>query len=581
VATKERESNVQDVKQAKKVSGTGKELLFLEELQDLVRAVKEGNLDVRVDRSKFQGVWLQIVDGVNSVVDSVAKPLEETKRVLNRMAVNDYQDKIEGEYSGTFKQMAEAVNETRDQLLELTEVANHVAAGDLKDLERLRAIGNGAGKRSANDRLIPAFIGMMETLQLLVDDTGMMAQAAADGRLDTRADVSKHSGVFRVIMEGINETLDHVIGPVLETMEVLTKFANNDLTARVEGVYKGDHAKITNALNAALTNLNEVLTEVVSAVGQIDSAGGQVSSGAQLVSEAATEQASAIEEISSSVEELQAMLKKSAENANEAQVLTEKSLSNANEGQRTMEKMNEAMDEIKKASDETAKIVKTIDEVAFQTNLLALNAAVEAARAGEAGRGFAVVAEEVRNLALRSAEAAKNTASMIENSVKRADDGVKVAELVTKALQEIAEGAKKANELVREINAASQEQSKGIDQISVATEQLNKATQQNASAAEESASAAEELSSQATRLQEMVGRFKLLRDTKKAEYEDIARILANIDPSVLQQMVSNAKANSGGTRSKDSRVVGEKGRKAGKQGTRRIPLDEDKDFKEF
>ncbi len=210
------------------------------------------------------------------------------------------------------------------------------------------------------------------------------------------------------------------------------------------------------------------------------------------------------------------MTKQNSENADQAKGLSQTAREAADRGTSAMQQMTSTIDEIKKSSDETSKIVGTIDEIAFQTNLLALNAAVEAARAGDAGKGFAVVAEEVRNLAQRSAEAAKTTADMIEESVKNSEAGVKVTEEVGGILNEIADGSRKVNDLVAEIAAAGVEQAQGIEQVNTAVGQLDKVTQQNAGNAEESASAAEELNGQALELTAMVSNFSLTDSGKQA-----------------------------------------------------------------
>ncbi len=282
---------------------------------------------------------------------------------------------------------------------------------------------------------------------------------------------------------------------------------------------------VANPIKLAIENL-------ANSAEQLSLASGQVSQSSQQMADGASEQASALEDVSSSLEEMASMTKKNAENTAEANGIAKENAKMAREAselagqmheaaensRQTMERMVEAIGRIKASSDETAKIVKTIDEIAFQTNLLALNAAVEAARAGEAGKGFAVVAEEVRNLAQRSAQAARNTATLIEESQQNAENGVRVSEEVgailmkivegvanvSRLIARVAEGSEKQVALMEEVAVASEEQSKGIEQISEAVTQMDRVTQSNAASAEESASAAEELNSMAVTLQKEV-----------------------------------------------------------------------------
>jgi methyl-accepting chemotaxis protein len=237
---------------------------------------------------------------------------------------------------------------------------------------------------------------------------------------------------------------------------------------------------------------------------QTASAAGQVSGASQTLAEGASEQAASLEETSASLEEMASMTRRNAENAQSAKDLATQTRAAADAGAVDMQEMNEAMGAIKSSSDNIAKIIKTIDEIAFQTNILALNAAVEAARAGEAGMGFAVVADEVRNLAQRSADAAKETAAKIEDSIQKSGVGVELSAKVASRLEEIVTKARQVDELVAEIATASREQSQGIEQVNTAVTQMDKVTQGNAASAEESASASEELSAQAQTLKEAV-----------------------------------------------------------------------------
>jgi len=317
-------------------------------------------------------------------------------------------------------------------------------------------------------------IGVMaKTMDSFADDmqnviVGTMKKISV-GDLSTRIDSKDSSDEIAAALKGTIDSLQSLIsddgGMVLEAV------ANKDLTLRLTGDYKGDYAKMKNNINTVVDNL--------------DVANSQILGSAQSLAEGSNEQAASLEEVSASLEEIASMTKQNADNSNQAKILAGEARNAANEGDSSMKKMAAAIQEIKQSSDNTAKIIKSIDDIAFQTNLLALNAAVEAARAGEAGKGFAVVAEEVRNLAMRSAEAAKNTANMIEESVKNADGGVKITEEVAKSLNQIVDRIVKVGDFITEIATASNEQAQGVEQVNVAVAQISTATQNFSKEAEE------------------------------------------------------------------------------------------------
>jgi signal transduction histidine kinase len=296
---------------------------------------------------------------------------------------------------------------------------------------------------------------------------------------------------------------------------------------------------ISTGLSKKLTN---IINDLVMGSEQVSSSSSQVSDASQALAEGATEQAASLEETSSSLEEMSSMTKQNADNAQQANVLATDARKAANNGTEAMGRMTTAIKDIQKSSDETAKIIKVIDEIAFQTNLLALNAAVEAARAGEAGKGFAVVAAEVRNLAIRSADAAKNTTNMIQESVKNSKNGVDIANEVNKVLSEIVQSIGKTTDLVSEIAAASSEQAKGIEQVNDAVAQMDKVTQQNAASAEESASASEELNAQAEQMNTIVQQLAALvggtnmdqtfNSSKNAAKKDSSHKLTQLDHTI-------------------------------------------------
>ncbi|MBU3949781.1 MAG: MCP four helix bundle domain-containing protein [Proteobacteria bacterium] len=260
---------------------------------------------------------------------------------------------------------------------------------------------------------------------------------------------------------------------------------------------------ITKPINRVVKGLTDGAEEVVAATVQ-------VSSSSQSLAEGASEQAASIEETSSSLEEMSSMTKQNSDNATQADNLMKEANQVVVQANNSMDELTKSMYDISVASDQTSKIIKTIDEIAFQTNLLALNAAVEAARAGEAGAGFAVVADEVRNLAMRSADAAKNTAQLIEGTVKKVREGSELVTKTNKAFQDVSTTTSKVGELVGEIAAASKEQSQGIEQINKAVAEMDKIVQRNAANAEESASASGQMNAQAEQLKQYVGDLVLV-----------------------------------------------------------------------
>jgi methyl-accepting chemotaxis protein len=325
-------------------------------------------------------------------------------------------------------------------------------------------------------------------------------------------------------------------------------------------------------------SIGKALTRMAATLGdgseQVASAATQVSSASQSLAQGASEQAASLEETTSALEEMSSMTKKNAETAAQANALSAEAKAAADKGNQAMQKMGASINEIQKSATETAKIIKVIDEIAFQTNLLALNAAVEAARAGEAGKGFAVVAEEVRNLAMRSAEAAKNTSALIEESVQSARNGVSISTDVAKTLEEINAASSKVSELIAEIATASQEQSQGIGQVNTAMSQMDKVTQSSAANAEESASASEELSSQAEQLRGVVGELIALVGGSREQRSAPARRTPHV-------AAGRAAAAGAGHRAELVKPVAKK-----KTKSQLIPLDLDEhvpsqDFSEF
>ncbi len=320
---------------------------------------------------------------------------------------------------------------------------------------------------------------------------------AQSGNLSTRLSLEGKSGFFEVLATNLNNMLDMLEAAFGDINSVMATLREGDLTNTIERAYDGIFGEVKNNVNGTIEQLRGIVDEIRESSIQIDSTSAEIASGNNNLSSRTEQQAAALEQVASSMEEITSTVKQNADNAAHANVLATDAGATADEGGQVVEKAVTAMTEINQSSARIAEIIGVIDEIAFQTNLLALNASVEAARAGEQGRGFAVVATEVRNLAGRSATAAKEIKDLINDSVKKVQAGTDLVNESGERLSEIVTGVKRVKDIVAEIAAASSEQSAGVDQVSTAITSMDDLTQQNAALAEEASAASTNMSEQA------------------------------------------------------------------------------------
>jgi methyl-accepting chemotaxis protein len=400
-------------------------------------------------------------------------------------------------------------------------VYRHIGSDDPADMQRLE--GDLKAVTADNDKIYEDLKGLLTTAK---------GQQLLEQTTTARAEYVKiRNDVIAMSRQATNNTQAYRLGRTqldpasvryLSNLEALVNFIKTNADASTHGIQSAvSSSQVGILIGLALAVLvgmglsyfisrstslllSRVATTLNDGSNQVASAAAQVSGNSQSLAEGASEQAASMEETGSSLEEMSSMTKRNADNSQKANELARETRSAAEKGAADMQNMIAAMDGIKTSSDEIAKIIKTIDEIAFQTNILALNAAVEAARAGEAGMGFAVVADEVRSLAQRCAQAAKETSAKIEGAIDKTGQGVEISGKVAKALEEIVGRIRQVDELVAEVATASREQSQGITQVNQAVSQMDKVTQSNAANAEESAAASEELNAQAESMKQAV-----------------------------------------------------------------------------
>ncbi len=533
---------------------------------DYLTRIGRGEIPAKITDA-YKGDFNAIKDSLNACIDGLGG-LMEANSVLQRLSDNDCSTRVEGSYQGVFDAVAKGTNGALDRFKHAVSVVEMIGDGSYR--EELISLEK-VGKRSENDILIPALIRTMRSIDALVTDAAMLAKAAVEGKLATRADASRHRGDYARVVQGVNDTLDAVIGPLNVAARYVEQISKGDMPPAITDSYNGDFNTIKNNLNALIAAMHEVtnvaekiangdLTVTVrerstedklmqalstmvagltQTVGDIRSIAGEVSAASQSISTAsiqvskgASSQAAAAEEASSSMEEMVSNIKQNADNAQQTDKIANKSARDAQESGKSVLEAVAAMKEI-------ANKISIIEEIARQTNLLALNAAIEAARAGEHGKGFAVVAAEVRKLAERSQKAAGEINQLSATTLK-------VSEKSGEMLEKLVPDIQRTAELVQEITAASREQDTGAEQINKALQQLEQVIQQNASASEEMASTTEELTGQADQLMGALSFFQT-RESAAARKPAAARPAVRAVESTAPKQATNGKARAGVT----------------------------------
>lgn len=373
-----------------------------------------------------------------------------------------------------------------------------------------------------------------------------LVEAAASGEFSGSIDTSNKDGFFLNLSNGLNKLMNITNLAVNDVLRVFSAMARGDLTERVEREYLGSLGQMRNDANNTVDRLSEIISKIRNASKTISSAANEIATGNADLSQRTEEQASSLEETASSMEEMTSTVRQSSENAEHANTMARQAQDKAIEGGKVVSRAVEAMEEINHSSKKISDIIGVIDEIAFQTNLLALNAAVEAARAGEQGRGFAVVAGEVRNLAQRSAAAAKEIKDLIRDSVGKVEDGSRLVNESGETLAEIVSAVENVSSMMREISEAAREQSSGIEQVNTAVSQMDEMTQQNAALVEEVSAAGEAMAEQASSMHQMMEFFNL-GDNIIDEEPHRAKTKSSPVKAIKSPMVSVA---SGGARAK-------------------------------
>jgi len=468
---------------------------------------EKGNMNFRVDASKYQNSFKDMIDSVNNLIVDEVTNVKSTISQLEQISNGNFDIKIHDELYGDFSAQTAAFRSLVTNLKAVDkEVSGMIEAASVKgDLHFQIDASKYSG---AWKEIMVGLNSIAESVDKPIVEIRDVIAALSRGEFNKTVD-GKYTGDFLSIQDDVNQLVKDLSLYIGEVDTCLTDVASGNLTHSITVPFEGGFDRLRQSINSIVSTLNKTMTEINAASAQVLAGASQISDSAMSLATGATMQASSVQEVNATIEMIVQKTARNAEDANEASLLSNKSTENARSGNDDMALMLDAMMQIKESSHDISRIIKVIQDIAFQTNLLALNAAVEAARAGEHGKGFAVVAEEVRNLAARSQKAAAETTGLIEDSVNRVEAGSGIANSTAEALEVIVNNASEVMQIIQSISQSSSEQSEAINHLNIGIEQISKVVQDNAAVSEETAATAQELNSQADLLRQLVAFFKV------------------------------------------------------------------------